>query len=139
MADRSNEESRSILIGPGIAEPEGLRLADLPEPGELPPQIEGRRLLFRLVVAFFLAVALAVVCFVVLPSMGIDIPAWIPLVAVIVIAIAALTNAKAEGQLPTPKSRHTADPNSCGCNDGRAVGCCPGPRPPRFLREPPRR
>lgn len=131
-----------MLIGPGIPERDGLRLAELPEPGEVPPQVEGRRLLLRLVIAFCLALFLAAVCFVVLPSLGIDIPAYIPLLAMLVIAIAALMTASAEGQLPPMGSKPGSDPSDCkspGCNDGRAVGCCPGPRPPRFLREPPKR
>jgi len=74
--------------------------------------------------------------------MGIDIPAYIPLLAMLVIAIAALMTASVEGQLPPMGSKPGAEPGereSSGCNDGRAVGCCPGPRPLRFLREPPRR
>ena len=142
MADRSEQHGQSMLIGPGIPEEDGLCLADLPEPGEVPPQVEGRRLLLRLVIAFFLSLVLAAVCFVVLPSMGVDIPAWIPLLAMLVIAIAALMTASAEGQLPPMGSNPGTDPAGCdapGRHDGRPVGCCPGPRPPRFLRAPPKR
>lgn len=139
MAERHEQHGQTILIGPGIEDP-GLAVEDLPEPGELPPQVEGRRLLLRLVIAFFLAVVLAAVCFVVLPAKGIDVPAWIPLVAVAIIAVAALANAVAEGQLPTRAERNDEqDQGGCGCGDGRPVGCCSGPRPPRFLSEPRRR
>lgn len=135
MHERGDEDRGTILIGPGIEGP-GLSIDDLPEPGELPPQVEGRRLLLRLVIAFFLCVVLAVVCFVVLPAHGIDIPGWIPLVAMGVIAVAALMTASAEGQLSNPKNSSGGD---CGCGDGRAVGCCSGPRPLRMFREPPRK
>lgn len=130
-----DDRSRSVLIGPGI-EDSGLAVEDLPSPGEVPPQVEGRRLLFRLVVAFFLALVMAAVCFVILPAKGIDVPAYIPLLAMAIIAIAALMTASAEGQLPTRAEGGTQDQGACGCGDGRPVGCCSGPRPPRFLREP---
>jgi hypothetical protein len=138
MADRHDEHGGTILIGPGIDEP-GLVVDDLPEPGELPPQVEGRRLIVRLLVAFCLCVALAAICFVVLPANGVDIPAWIPLAAMGIIAIAALTTAQAEGQLPTTPKRGEQPGAGCGCGDGRAVGCCSGPRPLRMFREPPKR
>ncbi|HQY88545.1 MAG TPA: hypothetical protein PK402_07795, partial [Tepidisphaeraceae bacterium] len=48
----------------------GLVVDDLPEPGESPPQFEGRRLIMRLLVAFCLCVALAAICFVVLFIIG---------------------------------------------------------------------
>lgn len=128
MEDRGGNQS--VLIGPGIAEPEGLRLAELPEPGDAPPEAEGRRLFIRLVVAFCLCVGLAATCFVLLPAAGVYIPPWIPLVAMAIIAVAALLTAGAEGQLPSSPQRQGS------CCDGRPVGCCPGPRPPRFLNQP---
>ncbi len=131
------EPSRSVLIGPGI-EDSGLAVEDLPEPGEVPPQVEGRRLLFRLVIAFCLALVMAAVCFVILPAQGIDVPAYIPLLAMAIIAIAALMTASAEGQLPTRAEREGTRGGDC-CDEGRPVGCCSGPRPPRFLREPRKR
>ncbi|MCC7388997.1 MAG: hypothetical protein IT431_09540 [Phycisphaerales bacterium] len=135
MAERNDEHGGSILIGPGIEGP-GLSIDDLPEPGDAPPQVEGRRLLLRLVIAFVICVILAAVCFVVLPANGVDMPGWIPLVAMAIIAVAALTTAKAEGQLP---SKPACSDGACGCDDGRPVGCCSGPRPLRAFREPPRR
>jgi hypothetical protein len=132
MDERTNQPSPSMLIGPGIPEPRGLPIETLPEPGEAPSQAEGRRLLIRLVVAFCLCVVLAAVCFVVLPATGVYIPPWIPLVSMGIIAIAALATASAEGRLP-----QRTPPADAG-QDGRPVGCCPGPRPPRFLRTPPR-
>jgi hypothetical protein len=141
MADHNDEYGPSVLIGPGI-EDRGIVVEELPEPGEVPPQVEGQRLLLRLVIAFFLSVVLAAVCFVVLPANGIDVPAWIPLVAVAIIAIAALANAQAEGQLPTrgeAEGDRDGSGDGCGCGDGRPVGCCSGPRPPRFLSEPRKR
>ncbi len=137
--DQHDAHGRSVLIGPGIERP-GLSVDDLPEPGNAPPQVEGQRLLMRLVVAFCLAVVLAAVCFVILPAKGIDVPAYIPLLAVAIIAIAALMTASAEGQLPTRAEREGAQgQGGCGCDEGRPVGCCSGPRPPRFLREPRKR
>lgn len=141
MADQRNhyeEQGQTVLIGPGIDD-SGLAVDELPEPGGAPPQVEGQRLMMRLVVAFCLAVAMAAVCFVLLPAKGIDIPPMIPLLGVAIIMVAALTTAKAEGQLPTKAEREgTQDQGGCGsgCGEGRAVGCCSGPRPPRFLREP---
>ncbi len=136
MSERRDEQGGTVLIGPGIEGP-GLSIDHLPEPGDAPPQVEGRKLLLRLVIAFVICVILAAVCFVVLPANGVDIPGWIPLVAMALIAVAALTTAKAEGQLPTTKPGCSDGP--CGCDDGRPVGCCSGPRPLRMFREPPRR
>lgn len=138
MADQREQQDahgQSVLIGPGI-EDSGLAVDDLPEPGNAPPQVEGQRLLMRLVVAFCLAVVLAAVCFVILPAKGIDVPAYIPLLAVAIIAVAALMTASAEGQLPTRAEREGAQ--DC-CDEGRPVGCCAGPRPPRFLQQPRKR
>ncbi len=133
MTADPREPAPPLLIGP---HPDELRLGDnCPQPGATPPQVEGRRLILRLIVAFFAAVAIATVCFVVAPLA--DIPPWVPLAAFGVIAVAVLINAKSEGQLPSRPDGDQVEPG--GCCEGRPIGCCPGPRPPGFLRDGQRR
>jgi hypothetical protein len=131
----SNDVNRTppatLLIGPGIESWD----PDCAEPhcAEEPPQVRGRRLFLRLVVAFFVLLLVALLCLVA-PRAGI--PPWVPLAAFGVIAISVLVNARSEDDSPDVLP---AERDSGGCCDGRPVGCCPGPRPPQFLREPPRR
>ncbi len=130
------------------------------EGSDIPDPLEGRRLLLRLIVAFVCVAAMTTITLVVLPHFGVYLPPWIPLAAFGIIAIAVLANAFEEGQFahgpvdgaedvidyPTSnRSQHASSccsGGNCGCGSspahepqGRAVGCCPGPRPPRFLRQ----
>lgn len=127
MHEHRDEPPATILIGPGI---EPRPAPETRYRDEAAARREGRRLLLRLVIAFVLVVAIAVVCFVLLPAAGVYLPVWVPLASFAAIAVAALLNAGAEGTLPGATDENASDP------DGRPVGCCPGPRPPRFLREP---
>ncbi|MBK7405651.1 MAG: hypothetical protein IPJ41_13760 [Phycisphaerales bacterium] len=91
--------------------------------------------------AFAVLVLVAIGCYIVLPRFGVDLPSWVPLAAFAIIAVGVLANASSEGQF----GRHTDGEDtasdrcrggSCaagGQGDGRPIGCCPGPRPPRFL------
>lgn len=128
MNHDTHEPPRSLLIGPGLG-------PDVDQDGSLdPPNGEGRRLALRLVLAFFLIVGITIMCFVLAPIVGI--PPWVPLAAFAVMTVSVLLHAGSEGQQgPRPDPDERA---GCG-GDGRPVGCCPGPRPPSFLREPPRR
>lgn len=135
-------------------QPPSLERSDIPDPPE------GRRLLLRLIIAFVCVVAMTTITLVVLPHFGVYLPPWVPLAAFSIIAIAVLANAYEEGQFaqgPLDGAEHVIDhptphrsPNSCTCSSsgrcgcrrdhgretqGRAIGCCPGPRPPRFLRQ----
>ncbi|MEN0019791.1 MAG: hypothetical protein AAF747_02790 [Planctomycetota bacterium] len=90
---------------------------------------EGAMLIARLVVAFVLVIAIGVLSFVILPQYGLKLHPAVPLVAFAAIFAGAVLTGRAEGQLGTPSK-----PKSCD-TDGRAVGCCPGPQLPRFLRD----
>lgn len=98
---------------------------------------EGQRLARRLFIAGALILVAAVVCFVVLPGVGLLLPPVVPVVAFVAIATGALLTGHAEGKIGTPpddSSLAHANPSPDSRDDGCAVGCCPGPRPPRFTR-----
>ncbi len=133
MARDQNESDSVIIIGPGI---DSERLPDEPccaDPAafslaadEEHKRREGRRLLLRLIVAFALVILLGFVCFVVLPGFGVYLPPIVPIAAFAAIVVGSLLTAKAEGHFPPPQRKPD--------DDGRPIGCCPGPRPPRSLR-----
>lgn len=133
MTQAGDDSTTTLLIGPGF-EPAAVE-PEVPESAECGDGAEGRRLLVRLVIAFIAIVGIAVLCFGVLPAAGVYLHPLVPLAAFGAIAVAVLLNASSEGQF---ESKARTEDESCGC-DGRPVGCCPGPRPPRFLSEPPRR
>ncbi|HZW10391.1 MAG TPA: hypothetical protein VFF69_10855 [Phycisphaerales bacterium] len=132
MSSEPSRQARSetLLIGPGV-EPWDPSTTG-PDCGAEPPQVSGRKLVLRLVVAFFLLAVVALACFVA-PKAGI--PPWVPLAAFGVIAVSVLINARPAEESP---EHSPVDDRSCGRDDGRPVGCCPGPRPPGFLRPPDR-
>ncbi|MBX3321913.1 MAG: hypothetical protein KF757_02870 [Phycisphaeraceae bacterium] len=82
-------------------------------------------LLRRLVVSFVLLAAVAVVCFVVLPSRGIYVPPMIPLLGFVVIVVGTVLGSGEP--VVKRKAKRAAD-------DGRALGCC-GPRPLRAFSD----
>jgi hypothetical protein len=129
MVREPGEPPHSILIGPGLDEEAGSDGHREPHP------TEGRRLVLRLVLAFFLIIAITILCVVLLPIVGI--PPWVPLAAFGVISVAVLLHAGSEGQFSD--TRDLEPPDRRGSGDGRPIGCCPGPRPPASFREPPRR
>ena len=127
------QETDSIIIGPGVdpgrlpdepccADPAAFSVVD----DETHKRREGRRLLMRLIVAFTLVILLGFVCFVVLPDFGVLLPPIVPIAAFAAIVIGSLLTAKAEGHFPPPQRRRE--------DEGRPIGCCPGPRPPRSMR-----
>jgi hypothetical protein len=44
----------------------------------------------RLLIAFFVIIVLALTCWLLLPSIGVDIPWWIPVIGFVVIVLSAL-------------------------------------------------
>ncbi len=91
-------------------------------------RIEGQRLARRIFVAGALILVTAVICFVVLPAMKLHLPPVVPVVAFGAITLGALLTGHAEGKVG-------AHPRKPAPDDGCAVGCCSGPRPPRFTRD----
>ncbi len=86
---------------------------------------DGGGLLRRLVVSFVLLAAVAVVCFVVLPSRGIHVPPMIPLLGFVVIVVGTVLGS---GEPVVKRKPRRAE------DDGRPLGCC-GPRPLRAFGE----
>ncbi|MCL4742697.1 MAG: hypothetical protein KJZ54_10895 [Phycisphaerales bacterium] len=133
MARDPQETDSVIIIGPGV---DSGRLPDEPccaDPAafsaaadEAHKRREGRRLVLRLIVAFALVILLGFVCFVVLPDFGVHLPPIVPIAAFAAIVVGSLLTAKAEGHFPPPQRTQE--------DEGRPIGCCPGPRPPRSLR-----
>jgi len=80
-------------------------------------------LMKRLLLALVLVLVLAAVCFVVLPLYGMNLPIIMPLLAFAAIFLGSVLTTPP----PKPRPRPT--------DDGRAIGCCPGPRPLRSFRD----
>lgn len=78
----------------------------------------------RLVVAFVLIVLIGAVFFIVMPYYGMNLPPIMPILVFIAIAAGALLTAPR-----VPKKKR------CDSDDGRAIGCCQGPRPLRSFRD----
>lgn len=86
----------------------------------------GRAIARRLFVAFLACVLIALACFVLVPAwLGVHVPPWVPLLSFLAIATGAI--------MTVPER----DKPACACEDdeGRPVGCCPGPRPLRVPRD----
>lgn len=120
MLDQQEQRDRRIR----------LRAVSLESERERRDRVEGQGLARRLFVAAVLLVLTAVGCFVVLPGVGLDLPLVVPVVAFVAIATGALLTGQAEGTIGGPASESAPAPGDEGC----AVGCCAGPRPPRFTR-----
>lgn len=109
------------------------RLAD-EQPASQPggsgrPETDGGQLFIRLSIAFGVIMGLLAINFVLLERFGLGLPPEILLSAFGVIAIAGVVAAfQGAPDAEEPTKRSDAD-------DGCAVGLCPGPRPPRFLRK----
>jgi len=125
---------QSFLIGPGIdptrptIEPDAAH--DLLEDARLKIRCENEEeeqtvaLTRRLVVAFVLIVIIGAVFFIIMPHYGMNLPPIMPLLVFVAIALGALLTAP-----KVPKKKPCAD------DDGRAIGCCQGPRPLRSFRD----
>lgn len=70
----------------------------------------------RLLIALVLIIAIALVCWKLLPLAHIDIPWWVPVLAFIVIVIAALATAREE-TTPDPGGPIPFPPQDSGSND----------------------
>jgi len=131
---RPGEPSDSFLIGPGIDPTKpaaGTDPAhDLLEDARLKVRCENEEeeqavaLTHRLVIAFVLIVIIGAVFFIVMPYYGMNLPPIMPLLVFVAIAVGALLTAP---RVPKKKP--------CDTDDGRAVGCCQGPRPLRSFRD----
>lgn len=65
-------------------------------------------MLRRLIIAFALSVLIAMLCWFVLPSIGVPIPWWVPLLAFLVIAAPALLTA-GDWRVPEPDESPQTD------------------------------
>lgn len=85
----------------------------------------------RLSVAAIIIAALSVLFWVVLPAFGLVLHPILPATAIVAIAIGTLLNAS------DADADRAEDANDacCSTEEGKAVGCCSGPRPPSFLRK----
>lgn len=84
---------------------------------------QSRRLARRIVIAFVLIMVTAIIFFIAVPLMGVDLPVIVPVMCFITIAVGSVMahiGDAPEHRVPVPKKNE-----ECGC----AVGCCPGPRP----------
>lgn len=98
--------------------------ADIPTEADEQARREGAVLLRRLVIGGVLAGIAAIAALVLLPRIGVAIPPYVILLVFGLIVFVAVT-APGAPKIVTRKS----EPQ----DDGRPIGCCPGPRPPRFL------
>lgn len=120
MPDRP-VESPFMLVGPGL---DGPSQPETTAPSDTDAQ--SRALARRIVVAFVLVALLAIISFFVLPAVGLNLPIVLPVSAFALIVIGTVMSTAPSG---TPRAKRR-------CNDeGCAVGCCQGPRPPSWLRE----
>ncbi len=79
---------------------------------------------FRLSIAFFVSILIAIGCWLILPNYGVYLPAWIPLLAFGVMAVACVLS-----ELEQDKDdEHDDDDEDSGDDEGRSLTCC-GPRP----------
>lgn len=97
------DDRPNLRIGPGAEPPR--RSGEVFDPDALldearerirereDPKRELKRTARRLVVALVLIVALAVVCFGVLPAVGMNLPTWVPILTFAVIVVGALLSA----------------------------------------------
>ncbi|MFT5422716.1 MAG: hypothetical protein ACI89L_000481 [Phycisphaerales bacterium] len=126
-----------FLIGPGLdptqptpTTPTADPARDLLEDARLKVRCENEEeeqtiaLTRRLVIAFVLIILIGAVFFILMPYYGMNLPPIMPLMVFIAIAAGALLTAP-----KAPKKKRCAD------DDGRAIGCCQGPRPLRSFRD----
>lgn len=90
---------------------------------------QSRRLARRLVIAFILIVLTGVVFFIVVPLMGVHLPLIVPVLCFVAIVVGAVI--VHAGEAPEEKQPCPRD------DEGRPIGCCPGPRPLRGFRDQP--
>jgi len=101
---------------------------------------ESTRLLRRLIVAFVLVVLLGVFSYAVLPSWGVRLHPMVPALSFIAILIGALLTGFGGGDGGDKGPPRDPNGHDDGVDDdGCAVGMCPGPRPLKMFRDPPRK
>lgn len=98
------------------------------EPEE--PLTDGGRMFRRLIATLGIAMLVAGINFFVLRRFELELPPYLLMTTFGVIGVAGVMAAIA-GRGDEPKQGR---PDACD-SDGCAVGMCPGPRPPRFLRK----
>lgn len=86
----------------------------------------------RLSIAAIIIAALSVLFWVVLPAFGLVLHPILPATAIVAIAIGTLLNAS---DADAEREGRDSAGSCCSTEEGKAVGCCSGPRPPRFLRK----
>jgi hypothetical protein len=90
---------------------------------------QSKRLARRIVIAFAMIVLTAVVFFIVVPVMGVDLPLIVPAMCFITIVVGSVM--AHAGDAPEQTARKPRRDDDCGC----AVGACPGPRPLKMFRD----
>ncbi|USN99599.1 MAG: hypothetical protein H6810_02750 [Phycisphaeraceae bacterium] len=88
---------------------------------------QGRRLARRIVVAFVLVVITAVIFFIIVPSLNVHLPVFVPVLCFAVIVLGSVLSHTGDA----PPQRPPRKRDDCGC----AVGCCTGPRPLKMFRD----
>lgn len=89
---------------------------------------QGRRLAWRLFIAFVLLVVVGVTFFAVLPWMGVSMPVAIPVMAFVAIAFGAIMTHRAEAPEAPRAGRIAAE------DAARPMGCCSGPGHMRCMK-----
>ncbi|MCA9297728.1 MAG: hypothetical protein KDA28_01600, partial [Phycisphaerales bacterium] len=114
-----DEDRPSLPFADGERMPYDLHL---PEGYESPSaRSEGARLGRRILIALAMMILLAFVCLWLLPRVGIVVPPIALMLVFVAIVIGSVMSL--QGESPRTPPRPVED-------DGRPVGCCPGPRPP---------
>ena len=90
---------------------------------------QSRRLARRIVVAFALIMFTAVIFFIAVPLMGVDLPIIVPVMCFVTIAVGSVM--AHVGDAPDQRVQQPKKDEDCGC----AVGCCSGPRPLKMFRD----
>lgn len=94
---------------------------------------QGRRLARRIFIAFVLIGLVAVIFFVVLPQIGLYLPPIVPIATAATIAIGAILSFIGDHHPDANDDRDAGSgpiafrPDDRPDDDGRPVGCCPGP------------
>lgn len=146
MPDHNSDNPPQFLIGPDMpsgspGDPASLlneareRIHD-----EDAKNKESVKLARRLFVAMILITTLGIVFYFVLPYFGVRLSPAVPILSFLAILAGTVLTAIEDERVRSENAPATDDPDDGCCqNDGCATGMCPGPRPLRMFRDPPKR
>ena len=146
MPERDSDTPPQFLIGPDMqsgspSDPASL-LNDARERihDEDAKNKESVKLARRLFIAMILITILGIGFYIVLPYFGVRLSPAVPILSFLPILIGTVLTAIEDERVRSENAPDTDDPDEGCCqSDGCATGMCPGPRPLRMFRDPPKR